>query len=377
MDFALSEEHELLRASARSFLRKEASLRPLLTPHATRSDFDHQRLWRQMVELGWPAMIIPEVFGGLGMTFVDLVMIAGEIGRVLAPTPLFGTLAGTLAILAAGTDEQKSRILSQVGTTGATLALAIADAQGNVAVDSGSVAVETSAEGITLTGRRHFVVDAASADRIVVLASEAGFGRFFVVARDAPGLQVEATDWRDVTRQVCTLTLSKTPAEPLTGCDASVWPWIRDRLYLVLASESAGGLQQVLEDTVAYASDRWAFGRPIGSYQAIKHALAEIKGQTECASVAVLYAAWELDQNYEKRSAAAAIAQSYASEAYRSGSSRCIQIFGAIGFTWEMPNHLYFKRARANAELFGAPAAQRAQLFEILEKQYAAGQLPA
>jgi len=141
-------------------------------------------------------------------------------------------------------------------------------------------------------------------------------------------------------------------------------------LYLVLAAESAAGAEQVLEDAVAYAKERIAFGRPIGSYQAIKHPLAEIAGGNECATAGVQYAAWALTENAPDARKAAAIAQSFASEQYCVATFRNIQVFGAIGFTWQMRNHLFYKRARANAELLGAPRDQREQLIRILEKEH-------
>ena len=141
----------------------------------------------------------------------------------------------------------------------------------------------------------------------------------------------------------------------LINSDDQVWPWVRDRLYLVLAAESAAGTHAALADAVDYAKQRVAFGRPIGSFQAIKHQLAELAGQAECATASVHYAAWALSENDARAPLSAAMAQSYASEAYRAATYRNIQVFGAIGFTWEMKNHLFYKRARSNAALLGLP----------------------
>ena len=159
-------------------------------------------------------------------------------------------------------------------------------------------------------------------------------------------------------------------AEPLEGNSHAFWGALRDRLLLWLAAESAGGLQAVLDASVAHAKERVAFGRPIGAYQAIKHSLADMLVQAECASTAVLYAAWALSQDDEQAALATAMAQSQASEAYRDAAFRSIQIFGAIGFTWEMKNHLYYKRARANAELLGAPSRHRERMIRILEARH-------
>jgi alkylation response protein AidB-like acyl-CoA dehydrogenase len=154
-------------------------------------------------------------------------------------------------------------------------------------------------------------------------------------------------------------------AEPLGAQDAGLWPWLRDHALLMLSAENAAGLRHVLDVTADYARQRMAFGRPIGAYQAIKHSLADMLGQVECARTATLYAAWTLAQDDERAPLAAAMAKAYSGDAYIEASHRSIQIFGAIGFTWEMENHLYFKRARGNAELFGAAPGHRSRVIDL------------
>ena len=181
---------------------------------------------------------------------------------------------------------------------------------------------------------------------------------------------MERLDWRDITRHVSRISFKDVPAERLPQADGDSWSWIRDRLYLVLAAESVTGAEQVLDDAVAYAKERVAFGRPIGSYQSIKRDLAEVAGGNECATAGVQYAAWALSEETPDASTAAAIAQSYASEQSCAATACNIQVFGAIGFTWEMRNHLYYKRARTNAELLGTPREQREQIVRILENEH-------
>ena len=187
--------------------------------------------------------------------------------------------------------------------------------------------------------------------------------------RRQPGVQVDLLPWRDVTRQVADVRLKDAVGERLAMDDARLWPWLRDRVLLALAVENAAGAQRVMEMTVEYAKERMAFGRPIGAYQAIKHSLADMLGQVECSNVSVLYAAWALSENAPESPKAAAIAKAYTSDAYCAITQRSIQIFGAIGFTWEMANHLYFKRARANAELFGNSRTQRGRLMDMVTKR--------
>lgn len=360
MNFSLDEDHIALRDAAASFLDKEVDLSLLLTHGRTVQDSNYDGLWKKIVELGWPGIVIPEAFGGLGMDYIDLVMIIGEMGRTLAPAPLFGTLAGAWAIERAGSAAQKADILPLIASGERQVCLAIADASG--APGEGVKATPTNG-GYTLTGEKSYVVDADCADQIVVMGQD---DTYYLVDRHADGVDVSLLPWRDITRQVCSVRFDDAPAERLEQ-SGNVWPWVKDRLYLLLAAESAAGIAAVLADTVGYANERVAFGRPIGAFQSIKHQLAEIAAQSECATAGVQYAAWALSVVDAKAPLAAAMAQAYASEAYKAATHRNIQVYGAIGFTWEMKNHLYYKRARANSELLGAPRQQREEIVLWLE----------
>ncbi|MGE0830019.1 MAG: acyl-CoA dehydrogenase family protein [Hyphomonadaceae bacterium] len=372
MNFTLSEEHEALRDSAQVFLDKEVNLAPLLKPGASVADANYEGLWAKIVEMGWPGIVVPAEFGGLGMTYLDLAMILSETGRTLAPSPFFGTLAGAWAVERGGSDKQKAALLGGVAGGELKLALAVADTDGETGnAGSDARAVEQGGE-YQISGSKSFVVDGASADKLIVAAALNGQRRFFIVDRAAKGVSVDVLKWRDITRQVCTVTFNAAAAELMPGADAEVWPWVRDRLYMTLAAESAAVAKQALADTVEYAKERVAFGRPIGAYQSIKHALAEIAGQAECAVAAVHFAAWALGENDPRAPLACAMAQSYCSEAAKEATHRNIQVFGAIGFTWEMKNHLYYKRARANSELLGSPRAQREEVVQMLEREHKA-----
>jgi acyl-CoA dehydrogenase len=374
MDFALSEDNLVLQQSARTFLEKEISLARVLVPGATVDDADYAGNWTKIAAMGWQGLVIEEAFGGLGLSCIDLAMILGEMGRTLAPSPFLGTLFGAWALQKGGTQEQKERILSQVADGAAKLALAVAESNGTT--DSpGREAVARKQAGThhLITGVRSFVIDAAVADWLVVAAVDEASGRraFFLVDAKQEAVQADLLPWRDVTRQVCDVRFKNAVAEPLAVDDATLWPWLRDRILFALAAENAAGVQRVLEMTVDYAKERTAFGRPIGANQAIKHALADMLGLAECSTTAMLYAAWALSEDDGRASLAAAMAKAYSSDAYVSATHRSVQIFGAIGFTWEMKNHLYFKRARANAELFGNARAHRSRVMDMVEKKAA------
>jgi alkylation response protein AidB-like acyl-CoA dehydrogenase len=367
MNFTLSEEHEALRDMAQKFLAKEVSLSKLLAPGTSLEPAAYDQLWPKIVDLGWPGVVIPERFGGLGMTYIDLAMIVGEMGRALASAPLFGTLAGAWAVERAGDEFQKAELLGAVAAGKLKLALAVSNSDGSIAGQISDVTAADQGEGYVLSGSRSFVVDAKAADKIVVMARVGSEDKFFVIDGGATGVAIEVLEWRDATRQVCSIRFDGAKGELLHGSDPATWGWIRNRLYLLLAAESAAGTEKVLADAIAYAKERVAFGRPIGSFQAIKHQLAEVAGLSECSTASVHYAAWALTENDRRVDLACAMAQSFTSEAYRDATYRNIQVFGAIGFTWEMPNHLYYKRARSNAELLGAPRQQREEIVRLLE----------
>lgn len=361
MNFSLGEDHLLLRQSARTFLEKEISLSRVQVPGATVADAGYEANWRKIADMGWPGLVVEEAFGGLGLGCIELAMILGEMGRTLAPSPFLGTLFGTWAVQRGGSPEQKRAILPKVAEGKTTLALAIAEADGSVDGPCREASARRQSDRCLLTGVKSFVIDATAADWLIVAAQDEQVGRraFFLVDAKQPGVRVELLPWRDVTRQVCDVRLTNAVGEPLAMADETLWPWLRDRLLFAQAVESAAGTQRVMEMTCDYAKERVAFGRPIGAYQAIKHSLADMLGQAECCNVATLYAAWALSEADPRATLAAAMAKAYTSEAYVSATHRSIQIFGAIGFTWEMVNHLYFKRARANAELFGNARSHR------------------
>jgi alkylation response protein AidB-like acyl-CoA dehydrogenase len=373
MNFSLSDDHRTLKDSAQVFLDEQISLKPLLTPGATVRDAGYGANWAKVVEMGWPGLMIPEAFGGAGLTCVDLVMIVEELGRTLAPSPFLGTLLGTLAVMRGGDEDLKTRVLPRVAVGDMALALAAAEPGGREDGPDKTLATRPSGTW-RLTGRKAFVIDAAEADRLVVTARTAGDDRrrLFLVDAKQAGVEVTLEPWRDITRQVCSVALDGAEGEPLSEGGDDLWPWVRDRALLALSAENSAGLRHVLDVTADYARQRVAFGRPIGAFQAIKHALADMLGQAECARTATLYAAWALSREDARAPLAAAMAKAYSSDAYVEAAHKSIQIFGAIGFTWEMPNQLYLKRARANAELFGAAREHRSRVIDLARAELAA-----
>ena len=370
MNFALDEDHLTLKQSAGRFLDEEIALDALLKPGARVADANYAANWEKIAAMGWQGIVIPEAYDGLGLSCIDLAMVLAEMGRTLAPSPFLGNLMGTWAMLRLGTEDQKQRLLPGVAAGTTRLALAVADSAGNADGECREAAAEPSGSGYALTGSRSFVVDAVDADWLIVAAQDAGTGRraFFLVEAKQSGVDADVVDWRDLTRQVCDIRLSHASATAMAPHTAADWDWIRDRILFALAAECAAGTQQILSMTADYARERVAFGKPIGAYQSIKHSLADMLGQAECSNVAVLYAAWALSEDAPQAPLAAAMAKAYAGDAYVSCAHRSIQIFGAIGFTWEMKNHLYLKRAHANAEMFGNARTHRSRVIDLAQQ---------
>jgi alkylation response protein AidB-like acyl-CoA dehydrogenase len=370
MNFSLDDDHLALKQSAAAFLDKEIVLDALLKPGASVAQANYRGNWKKIAAMGWAGIAVPESYDGLGLSCVDLAMVLSEMGRTLAPSPFLGNLIGTWALLRLGTEQQKQRILPAVAAGTARLALAVGDAAGDVDDHSHEVSAKPGAGGFSLRGTRAFAIDAADADWLIVDAHNAQTGRrgFFLVDVKSGGLDIDVVNWRDLTRQVCDVQLNGCAGEEMAPFTPADWAWVRDRILFALAAECAAGTQQILSMTAEYAKERVAFGKSIGSYQAIKHSLADMLGQAECANVAVLYAAWALSEEVPQASLAAAMAKAFAADAYVECTHRSIQIFGAIGFTWEMKNHLYLKRAHANAELFGNSRAHRSRVIDLAQQ---------
>ena len=323
MNFHLDDEQALLQESAREFLKESPD-------------------WERIIgEAGWPAIVIPEDFGGWGFSHVELAVIFEELGRSLVRCPMLGTAAATEAILVGGDDVQKARYLEAIATgTPAALALG-ADVR--------------MAEG-GLDGTANLVIDGASAGLVVV---QTRFDGLFVTEHFA----AEAVEALDSTREMATLTFDNAPAERLERADVEV---ILARIRSLVAAEAVGGAEACLDMAVDYAKVRRQFGQPIGSFQAIQHKCADMLLLVESARSASWYAASTIETDAKELEIASRTAKAYATDAFFKCAGENIQIHGGIGFTWEHDAHLYFKRARALQALYGEPREHREALATAL-----------
>ncbi len=361
MDFAFSEEQEQLRKEARSFLAKECT--PAFVRAVMETDDAHDRpLWKKLAEIGWTSLGIPEQYGGFG-SFLDLSVVLEEAGRVLLPGPYFATMGLAVpALIEAGTEPQKRAVLTAIAAGEATATLAVAEASGRWDPASIGLRATPSGEGWKLDGAKHFVPDAAAADHIVVAARTGGAGEdgisLFLVSGRPAGLNVRPMGTLDRSRQWYEVEFHgvELPSGSLMGVEGRGWIPLRRVLEwgaAALSTEMVGGMQWILETSVAYAKTRHQFGRPIGVFQAVSHKLADMLLQTESARSAAIYAAWTVDADAPDRSLACSAAKAYNSDAYRAAAGSGVQVHGGIGFTWEHDMHLYFKRAKGSEVLLG------------------------
>ena len=382
MQFAHSEEQQLIRESARTLLGERAGSAQLRAVLDQPGGYDPQ-LWSTMGELGWTGLAIPQAHGGAGLGWVELCLLQEEQGRRLVASPFFATCALAAPLIAACGDEaQRASLLPQIASGGVRIGCALIGTDGVPPCDGVSVALESRGADFRVNGVSDFVIHGDSADLFLVLSrtpgshGAAGISVAMIPAA-SPGVTVQRHVMLDLTRPMSRVEFAGVviPRDHLLGEPGSAGSAVEQALDLAriaLASEALGGAERVLEMTSAYAKERVQFGRPIGAFQAIKHRLADMMIAVEAARSAAWYAASVADERREELAEAAAIAKSYCCDAFFDCAANAIQLHGGIGFTWEHDAHLYFKRARATATLLGSPGWQR----ERLVRRFASGAAP-
>ena len=362
MNFAFSEEQEELRASVRRFLTEKSPETEVRRLMDTTEGYD-PAVWSQMADqLGLQSLTIPEEFGGSGFTYVELIVVLEEMGAALLCAPFFSTVAlAANALMTSGDDEAKKDLLPGIASGETIATLAITEDNGRWDFSGIECAATQSGDGWVINGHKMFVIDGHVANLVVVAARSAAGVSLFAVQGDAAGLTRTPLPTMDQTRKQARLEFAATPAK-LIGTDGGAEPGLSKTLDLAavaLAAEQVGGAQRVLDSSVEYAKTRIQFGRPIGSFQAIKHKCADMLLEVESAKSAAYYAGWAAAEDSDELPVVASLAKSYCSEAYFHAAAENIQIHGGIGFTWEHPAHLYFKRAKSSELLLGDPSYHR------------------
>ena len=370
MNFAFSEEQEELRKTVRSFLDQKSPETEVRRLMETDEGYD-PAVWKQMGEqLGLQGLIVPEEFGGSGYSYVELGVVLEEMGRALLCAPYFSTvvLAGN-ALLHSGDDAAKKDYLPGIASGETIATLAFTEPSGKW--DEAGITMEAmkKGDGWVLNGTKSFVLDGATASLILVAARTGKGVSLFGVEGDASGLTRTALSTMDQTRKQAKLEFNGTPAR-LIGTEGDGWKTLStvlDLAAVALAAEQVGGAQKVLDMSVEYAKVRIQFGRPIGSFQAIKHKCADMLLEVESAKSAAYYGMWCASEMNDELPSVASLAKAYCSEAYFHSAAENIQIHGGIGFTWEHPAHLYFKRAKSSELLFGDSTYHRELLAQRID----------
>jgi alkylation response protein AidB-like acyl-CoA dehydrogenase len=379
MEFAFTEEQEMIRDTAAAFLAEVSGSEAVRRAMATEQGYDPE-LWARICgEMYWQAIHIPERCGGLGLGYVELVAMMEQMGRYLLCSPFFSTvcLAGN-ALLVAGNDAQQAHWLGKLCGGGLTATVAFNSGASRWDADAITATWRREGDGYLLNGDYRYVIDGHTAELLIVAAraegstGENGISLFLLPAQTA-GVTRQWLPTMDQARKQAAVSLRdvRLEAGALVGEPAQGWAPLAkviDLATIALAAEQVGGCQQMLDMTVAYTSQRVQFNRTIASYQAVKHKAADMMLKTEVARSAIYYAACVAQEALAggplagELAEAASVAKSYCSDAYFSIAGDALQLFGGVGFTWEYDVHLYFKRAKSSEHLLGNGALHRERL---------------
>jgi alkylation response protein AidB-like acyl-CoA dehydrogenase len=375
MNFDFSDEQKQLRDEARKFLAEKCPSKAVRAVLDGNAPYD-RGLWKGLAGMGFLGVAIPEAYGGAGAGHLELCVIAEEMGRALAPVPFSSTVyLAAEAILIAGDEAQKQKWLPLIAGGSAIGTLALFEGKGNPSPEG----IKLSASGNSLSGVKRPVPDGAIADVVIVAARTGATGRdsdisLFLVDMKAGGVEAKTLTNVDPSRGQAELIFKNCKAEPL-GAAHEGWSLVSqvlDRAAVLMAFEQVGGADRALEMGRDYALDRIAFGRPIGSFQAVKHMLADMYVSATLARSNCYYGAWALSTNASELPEAAAAARISATQAFQHCAKNNIQVHGGMGFTWEFDCHLYYRRANATALSLGSLSYWEDALIDRMRKRNAA-----
>jgi acyl-CoA dehydrogenase len=366
------DEREALRTTARTLLSRSSSSERVRAAIATEPGYDSE-LWAQIVELGWTSIHVPEEHGGAGCGYADLVVVAHELGRALTPSPfLASAVLATGALVEADNTDVAAAPLAALVAGESVGAIAFASVTGSYDLDQLGVAWTADGSTLRLDGTAGFVLDADVADVLVVGATGADGAVVVIVGAGSSGLRIERTPTVDLTRRLFTVSFDdvRVPGDRLLADPGGRSARLLDRvlaLGVVAASADAvGAAEQALETTAAYARERTQFGKPIGTFQAVKHHCANMAVSVEASRAATRAAAVELDTDPDGWATTAVITASYVGPACSEVCALAMRVHGGIGFTWEHDTHLQMKRVKLDEMLFGSPSWHRRRLADAV-----------
>lgn len=383
MEFAFTQEQKMIRDTAQAFLAEVSTSGQIRSAMESAQGFD-KKVWQRICEeMCWQAIHIPEEYGGMGLGYVELVVLLEQMGQRLLCSPFFSTVClGANALLTSGTNQQKHKYLSQICEGSLTATLAYTSSNGRWDADAIQTIVTPKGDDFALSGTYRYVLDGHTADLLIVAAriegsrGEDGISLFAVEA-DTPGVTRTWLPTMDQTRKQAEIVMDNVVVSHanVMGEYANAWLHLNEIIQLATIATSAeqvGGAQQVLDLTVAYTQERVQFGRPVAGFQAVKHQAADMMQRTEVARSAIYYAACIAEEAMtdgvlaNELNEAASVAKAYCSESYFKNAGDAIQLHGGVGFTWEYDVHLYFKRAKSSEIFFGNAAYHREKIARIL-----------
>jgi alkylation response protein AidB-like acyl-CoA dehydrogenase len=380
-DFGFGSEEQMLRDSARKFLKDNSPIEKLRALVARDHKLAYEspvqpvawdeKIWKQMVELGWTALAVPESAGGAGMKMIAVAALAEEIGRAALPSPLIATLIATAVLSRCKGDAAKAALERIVG--GEAASLAGPGAEGSWLPDATSIAVTTSGDGAVLKGTVPFVQDARKVAFFVVAARDAKGVGLYVVAADAPGLTIKPDRVVDLTRDQASLVfddvkVGKDAIVAAPGAGSEAVAAALPSILTIVAADICGAAEWQLQTTAEYARVRTQFDRLIGFFQAVKHPIVNVMIDVDRARSLTYAAACAIDTEPDQALRLARMAKAAASDAAAFASSRSIQLHGGIGFTWECDVHIYVKRQKHNQFYFGDGPYQRAKIADLIDR---------
>jgi alkylation response protein AidB-like acyl-CoA dehydrogenase len=356
MNFLLSEQQLEIQRTVVRLLTERYDANAVHKVFDSATGFD-ENLWRDLADMGLTGLHLPEAYGGSQLELIDLAIVAEALGAAAAPVPLFGHWLAGLAINLAGDEEQKARWLPKLASGEVIATVAWAEGDGCWQPE------EWDLEGGThLTGRKAFVEGLPMAGLIVVGTRQGGL---MLVASDAPGIAVQSVDSVDRTRRVSSITFNNTPAELLINGHAQS-ARLRDAALALLAADAFGGASRCVAMSMEYAKVREQYGAPIGQFQGLKHQLVNTAVEIEPARGLFWFAAHAFDHLPDEAPSACALAKAHLGERYMQAARDCIEAHGGIGYTWEYPAQIYFKRAMFDYTYLGRPAQHRARYAEMV-----------
>lgn len=380
MEFAFTAEQEMIRDTAESFLADVSTSEAVRAAMVTEAGFD-QALWNRIcADMYWQAIHIPEEYGGLGLSYVELVATMEQMGRFLLCSPFFSTVCwGVNSLLVAGTEAQKAELLPQIAEGALTATMAYTGTNGKWNAEAVEATYRKEGDSYRLNGTLRYVTDGHTADLLVIAArtegskGEEGISLFLVPA-DSAGVTRTWLPTMDQTRKQAEIKLDNVVGQVMNN-EGHAWgdlAKIIDLATVALSAEMMGGCQHVLDITVDYTQEREQFNRPIAGFQAVKHTAADMMLRSEVARSGVYYAACVAQEALQggelaaELPEAASVAKAYCSDAYFANAGDAIQLHGGVGFTWEYDVHLYFKRAKACETNLGNGAYHRERLATML-----------